>query len=524
MKFILSLIILCTTFSLCHAQQATYIAADAKVWNFGNVGVFGDLTNNGLLGSSPSSVFMFLGNQWTNGYNASLFDEGSTGLNGTGGVFLFAGKNGQQTIAGGFNIAANMGASFPNFDVNNPNGVILADLNDFKIRNNLNLTNGHIYLNGWNLVLGQDNPGTITNYSDQRFIVTGSGVVGGFVYRMNVSAASSQVVFPIGTSDTSYSPAGVVFEGNNVSFHARVFDSVYQYATSGKMIYDSVVYKTWNIGQDGAGQVTALILQHNNENEAPEYVVNRNQSYISMYDYQKSGWETRSGVNDNMTSGTLSTGTMTTQATQHSRGFTNGVGTNSYFTKLTPYSLSYLPADVVLFNAYRRSAIFADLTWTTTRETDMDHFEIERMYDNEEDYTTIATAPTKAINGNSTTRLDYYYEDLNSYEGWTYYRLKVVSKTGKYLYTDVRAVPPLVEVIVYPVPNFGDFKVRIRGIKTAVIMELYDIWGQKVRQKEITESGEVPITDLPAGTYVLQLKHKDTQALAYTCKVIVIAH
>jgi hypothetical protein len=120
--------------------------------------------------------------------------------------------------------------------------------------------------------------------------------------------------------------------------------------------------------------------------------------------------------------------------------------------------------------------------------------------------------------------LDYFYEDNNSYDGWTYYRIKVVSVTGRYLYTDVREVGPLIKVTVYPNPNFGNFKVDIRGIKVPLILQIFDTWGQVIRTQEVLMSGQVNITDMPKGTYFLRLTYKDTKKEAYVCKVIVIDH
>ena len=523
MKQTLLLLCFIVFYSTTFAQQAAYIPADGKVWSYGNVAFFGDVTNDGLLGSNQTTRLYFLGKKWTNGYAALLNDESASGMDGIGGIFTFAALNGQQTIAGGYNVASKSGASFPNLEVSNPQGVLLADLNDLKVRNNLNFKNGDVFLNGWNLLVGNSSPGSITGYSDQRFVVTGTGSAGGFLYRANLSSAAGQVVFPVGTTAANYAPAGVLYEGTPEDFKARVFDSVYQYAVSGQTIYDSVVYKTWNIGQEnnGTGNV-ALTLQHMNKEEAEEYAVNRDNSYISKF--LNSEWESRKGVNDNMTAGTLTTQIMTQEATMHSRGFSGGVGMNAYFTKLTPLTNSYLPADIIHFNAYRVSYSLADLVWTTSRETNNAVFEIERMFDNETEFTKIATVATKAPGGNSTTRLDYFYEDNNSYDGWTYYRIKVVSATGKYLYTEVREVPPLIKVVVYPNPNFGDFKVDIRGIKTPLVMQLFDTWGQIIRSKDILMNGEVHITDVPTGTYFLTLIHKDSKKQAYVCKVIVIDH
>ncbi|SFD06787.1 Por secretion system C-terminal sorting domain-containing protein [Chitinophaga sp. CF118] len=519
-----NLLLLCFLifFTNTFAQQAAYIPAAGKVWSYGNVAFFGDVTNDGLLGSSPSSILYFMGKQWTNGFGALLNDESATGTDGTGGTFRFASTNGQQIVAGGYNVASKTGASFPNFEVANPNGILLADLNDLKIRNTLNFNNGHIFLNGWNLMVGHNNSGTLTGYNDQRFVVTGTGSSGGFMYRAKVTTTAGPLVFPIGTTATNYAPAGVVYDGAADDFKARVFDSVYQLAVSGNTINDSVVYKTWNMGQVNAGAgAVALTLQHMDSEEGIDYVPNRDKSYISRF--VNGAWEVRNGVNDNMGPGTLNAQPMISAATMHARGFTSGLGMNSYYTKFTTVT-SYLPADIIHFNAYRVTYSLVDLVWTTIRETNNAVFEIERMYDNETAFTKIATVATKAPGGNSTSRLDYFYEDSNSYDGWTYYRIKVVSSTGRYLYTDVREVPPLIKVTVYPNPNFGDFKVDIKGIKVTLVMQVFDTWGQPIRTQDIVKNGQVHITDMPKGTYFLVLTYKETKKQAYVCKVIVIDH
>lgn len=504
------------------AQQAAYIPAGGKVWNFGNVAFFGDVTNDGTLGSSPSSVLYFLGKQWTNSYYARLSDESASGIDGIGGLFRFAGNKGQQIIAGGYNVAARAGASFPNIEVSNANGIILADLNDLQIRNDLKLTNGHVYLNGWNLMVGDKTPGSITGYSDQRFIITGRETAGGFLYRAKLSSSAGQVVFPVGTNATNYAPAGVRYEGTAEDFKARVFDSVFLYAVTGRVLHDSVVYKTWNLGQEGNGTgLTSVTLQHMDEDEAAEYNVNRRTSYISRF--LDSNWEIRSLSNDNMAPGTLTTEPMQQPATMHSRGLA-GIGMNAWFAKLTPYTSSYLPADIIHFNAYRVNYSLVDLVWTTNRETNNAVFEVERMLDNETAFKKIGTVATKAPGGYSTTRLDYYYQDTNDYDGWSYYRIKAVSATGKYVYTDVREVGPLIQATVFPNPNYGQFKVTVRGIKTPLIIQVYDTWGQLVRKLEMTGQSEVNIKDMPTGSYFLTLTHKESGKQAWSCKVIVIDH
>lgn len=520
MRKIITTTVLCFTLGICFAQQSVFIPADGKVWSFGNVAIFGDVTNEGLLGSNPNTLLYFLGQQWTNTYAANLADESASGTDGTGGIFRFAGTTGQQVIAGGYNVASRSGSSFPNLEVSNPNGIVLADLNDLKVRNNLQLSNGHVFLNGWNLMVGHNTPGTITGYSDQRFIVTGTDVTGGFLYRSKLTSAAGQVIFPVGTSANNYAPAGVVYEGATDDFRARVFDNVYEYAVNGSLIFDSVVYKTWNIGQEtNSYGLTALTLQHMDSNEGPEYGINRANSYISRFDYNS--WEMRKSVNDDMKTGTLTSQPMQQAATMHSRGFA-GIGTNAYFIKMTTGTASYLPADIIYFNAYRVTYALVDLLWTTTRETNNSVFEIERMLDTETEFKRIATVNTKAPGGYSTSKLEYYLQDTNDHDGWSYYRIKAVSTTGRYVYSDVREVGPLVVAKVFPNPNQGQFKVSVRGIKTPLIVQVFDTWGQQVRKMEMVGETEIQIKDMPKGTYVLVLTHKESKKQAYVTKVIVI--
>ena len=91
------LLLLCFIYFSLHAvaQQATYIPAGANVWNFGNVGVYGDITNEGTLGSSPNANLYFFGKLWTNSFTAAFLDERSSGLKGTGGFFHYVGNSGE---------------------------------------------------------------------------------------------------------------------------------------------------------------------------------------------------------------------------------------------------------------------------------------------------------------------------------------------------------------------------------------------------------------------------------------------
>ncbi len=83
-------------------------------------------------------------------------------------------------------------------------------------------------------------------------------------------------------------------------------------------------------------------------------------------------------------------------------------------------------------------------------------------------------------------------------------------------------MPPLIQIDVYPNPNFGQFHVRIRGIRAAMRLQLMNTWGQQLRLYEVESDGDITVKELPAAMYYLVLSYKETQVIAYRTKVIVI--
>ncbi len=172
---------------LSKAQQGVYIAPGERLQvNPGEpFSIYGNMVNNGAIGTGNNANIYFFGKTWNNGTGASMPDESTNGNTGKGGLFRFVGNNplygnqGSQQVFGGYNAVNRLGATFPNIDINNPLGLIMSDLTDLKIRNTLNFTTGHLFLNGWNLVIGNGNPGQITGYSEQSFIVTGTAIAEG---------------------------------------------------------------------------------------------------------------------------------------------------------------------------------------------------------------------------------------------------------------------------------------------------------------------------------------------------------
>ncbi|MFY0254814.1 T9SS type A sorting domain-containing protein [Chitinophaga sp. 30R24] len=519
MKYSLVILFWFLSWEVASAQQGVYIPAGDTVWLAANanVGIFSDITNNGSLGSNPNSTFYFLSKLWTNGNGSTLPDESVDGVSGTGGNFLFSGTS-QQRVFGGYSLTAKSGASFPNLQLSNNGGLLLEDLSDLKVRNNLQFTNGHIYLNGWNLQVGERSPGNITGYNDQRYVVTGNNIAGGSLFRAGINNAAGKVVYPVGTDDNSYAPAALLITGATDVIGARVYDSVYTVAAGGAAYADSFVNKTWNIRRiDNTGGKVDLILQHTDINELPAYAPSRDSSFITHF---VSGvWDRVPFITNQPLAGTLTTSPLSAPATMHLRSF-DDLGANEFFAK-TALIGKAKPAMFLSFEAYRIAPVMVQLDWTTSKEIVNSRFELERRYEREETFTRIATVPTKAINGNSNVPLSYTYQDLNDYDDWTYYRVKAISKNGEVVYSAIRAVPPFVQISVYPNPNNGNFKVTVRGIREETLIQIRDTWSQVMRQYNGKADTQINITDLPSGAYFLVIYYKNTMKVAYTCKVVV---
>lgn len=481
--------------------------ADIMAHNADTIAIFSDVQNHGRFGSMKGAVIMFFGQKWKNDETSLLPDENyynNTGP-GYGGIFRFMQPAANtQYIYGGYNAGTRNGPSFPNISINNPNGVYLDDLSDLKIRNNLHFENGHIFLNGWNLVVGHLSPGIISGYSDKRFIVTGSQVGGGYLYREHVTPQDKQVVFPIGTTAASYSPLALQnIDFTSEDFHVRVFDNVFRNATSGNVITGNNVLKTWNVGKNSpsGGSHIFIWLQHEAKDEGPAFSILREFSYISLYNIN-GGWDTiPPGTVENP--GKLTTATPGLSSYTNTRTFPGGLGNNIYLAKSStaiPRAISSLG-----FNAYRISLSMVETNWAASREVNIRQYELQRRRENEDSFYTVKVIPPRTPRGVSNSGVQYYtVPDDNLYDNWTYYRLKILGLDGLIAYSEIKKVPWFFEIKVSPNPNRGIFNVSLFGLPKPVRMEIYDIAGRLYGVRTLTSSNtQIQLNKVAAGNYVL---------------------
>jgi hypothetical protein len=521
---------LLTGSSICFAQMGVYVPPGGIVCVHAQdtLAIFSDVKNEGQFGSLKGGVINFHGSKWENSNDAALPDENdynNSSLPYMGGTFRFLqvkGINtGAQHIYGGYSASAKSGASFPNLSIGNSNGVYLDDLSDLKVRHQLNFETGHLLLNGWNLIVGNNYPGNITGYSSKGFIVTGTQPGGGFLYREHISAADSMVILPIGTSTSSYSPMALSNNSNApIDLHGRVFDSVYQYGISGSTNATDYVVKTWQIGLDaGTWQDVHVLLQHMDQDEGAAFSANRDSSYITRY-VEGIGWDTLppSGV---VNPGTLTSGVPLRNSYINNRNFHDGTPGNTYLSVAT---YNKPGSDVALFfEAHRETIRWVGTHWRTTKELNLDHYELQRRREEEDSFYTVARIAPHSLNGTSIGALDYNYRDDDLYDNWTYYRLKIFGRDGKIFFSAIRPVPWLVQITISPNPNDGNFKITIFGIRHKLRMVIHDVVGRERDSRIISGDTLISKADLPAGLYILTFYDtEESNQKVFSSKVVIV--
>jgi gliding motility-associated-like protein len=286
-----------------------YVPQGSTIY-FGNnapAGVFGYMRNNGNISMEKGAELFFLGKIWMNEMEGIITDASTVNNSANGGFISFTqpnpvyGNQGQQIFHPGYN-TTNQSNIFSNIAVNNNAGVILTER--INILNNLQFRRGHLFLNGYNVEMGDSvNNGQITGYDQSRYVVTGDGPFSGYLTHKTVLQNQS-VIFPVGPKVNNYSPLEVLNKGVKDEFYARAFDTVFINAANGAIEADSTLQLTWVVGKRQAINSEAVVtLQNDMAIEDPVFKNNRRKSFVSLH--SRSGWDKPSFLTNGVPQGTL---------------------------------------------------------------------------------------------------------------------------------------------------------------------------------------------------------------------------
>ncbi len=491
------------------AQTADmYVSPGARMFfaRGNEAAVFGNMHVAGNMGQETGSKLHFYGQSWVNDADAVFRDETSTGLTpGSGGEIYFRqphplyGNLGLQTLEGGYNTLDYSGPMLPSLFLENNSGLVLMNGNA-SVRNRLHLDQGHIYVNGNDLAVGQHTaPGRITGYDENHFVVTGGGQTGGSLAMMTLFPEGDTVVFPIGTDEGAYTPAAVRNTANKTAnFKARVFDGVYDAGLSGDDISVVGVKKTWQVVSSGEVFHADVFLQHSLSDEGPLFYAGRHESFISRLVDNK--WDTADVMNAPRNPGWMTTGNYLPDAGINDRSFTLQTGGMQLFTKMTrpvPYECV---AQFTYFTIWKEGTFRTKLNWGVLARPGIVAYEVEKRIGRTGAWNVVTRI--QAVN-----EFDYSWvdEDIH-YDEQCYYRIRLICFTGEHVYSDMRVALPEDIAIVYPNPTEGKFTLSVAFPDRVSAAVLHDAAGKKVLTRKITQQlTEFDISYVAAGVYFISV-------------------
>lgn len=178
----------------------------------------------------------------------------------------------------------------------------------------------------------------------------------------------------------------------------------------------------------------------------------------------------------------------------------------------TSYSIGGAPLPVVFtyFSALRNNEVVV-LKWETATEINNTGFAIERNMNGT--WQQVGFVATKAINGNSESKLNYSYNDINYNKGMTQYRLKQIDIDGKSKYSDIKAIRGTeqdAKTVLYPNPS-ADGKVNMVFADAAARdIAVMDMTGRIVKQWSSFSSNSLQITGLSTGMFSIRIINRET--------------
>ena len=401
----------------------------------------------------------------------------------TGGDYTYNGASAQVTGDG-------LPSTIHNLTFNNSSGSTLTA--STSVSNALTFTSGNLTTSNDTLTLGTSTAvlGTLTRTSGQ--------VVGAF-RRWIAAAATSNILFPVGTTAD--------YKGANISYTTApttggTITTIYNQAilnTGGSNFLDAsdsiqaLGNGYWSTaGADGlSGGVFSLDLTATNLFGVSNY----NALHLIKRNNSGAAW----GGQGNHSSPTGSNAA----PVLHRTGLTALV----HFGVGSPRGSNVLPIHLIYFNALLNNK-HVDLSWATATEINNDHFTVERSTDGIH-FTKLLEKPGA---GNSTSTLYYSAVDENPLPGVSYFRLKQTDYDGHFSYSAIKSVniksgpgnETSIEInSVAPNPFSDRFRISFT-LKAA---------GQ-VNFMLINSSGQLITTDIiPAGEGINQYDYTDEKGL-----------
>ena len=354
-----------------------------------------------------------------------------------------------------------------------------------------------LLLNSYDLLLLKGATLTGLNGANTLFVTNGKGSL-----RRTVASDGVAVLFPVGATATSYTPATLsqTQAQSEDSYSVRVAPETYpNYDATGTGTGTTVAYrnvrKTWFLVEEVVGNSNiTLALQWN----AADAVTSFQNATAHVNHYTSGAWDKYAATIG--TAAGSETGSL--------------VATRAGITSFSPFAVSSrpdgaLPVELTAFSAQRKGSDVA-CTWATASEKNSRDFAIERSADGRE---FIRIGKVNASGGNVPTT--YAFTDEQPLAGLAYYRLRQMDLDGTESFSSVvkvSGVAVLAVPVVVPNPGTGRFAVvTADGQAWVGPAMVFNALGELVLRLPAADSegADARVFDLsgqPAGLYLVQLQ------------------
>jgi hypothetical protein len=148
-----------------------------------------------------------------------------------------------------------------------------------------------------------------------------------------------------------------------------------------------------------------------------------------------------------------------------------------------------------------------ELKWTTATESNNKGFFIERKSGNS-DWQPLVYVPSLALNGNSTSLINYQYTDNNMLKELSQYRIIDQTFDGKNTYSEIRMVKGYgqsARLQVFPNPSAaGAITVALENAGAETVFQLVDMNGKTVKTWDHITGNSIFVDGIHSGVYILR--------------------
>jgi len=167
-----------------------------------------------------------------------------------------------------------------------------------------------------------------------------------------------------------------------------------------------------------------------------------------------------------------------------------------------------LPLEWILFEGKLNKQINIVLSWSTAKEYNNDHFEIEKSIDG------ISFERIGFVNAKQNNSLNnYQFIDEKISDGNNYYRIKQVDDDGNFTYSKLISIYNRTEATVRIFPNPTSDYLNIQLPTNSEVVNIYSITGAKLKSNAVAGLDKVSLSikNLQSSNYIIEILTKNNK-------------